>query len=95
MFELPRPRGALCSALLCALSLVCSVQISRFSHRFRTILKTLGAINQTSTQAQVRPIARAACQRGFVKVCLGACKEVGAASMDTLVLEREGGISQA
>ncbi|CAN0437045.1 unnamed protein product [Ectocarpus sp. 13 AM-2016] len=35
------------------LSLVCSVEISRFSHRFRTVLRTLGAVNQISTDGQV------------------------------------------
>lgn len=44
------------SALLCMLSLVCSVEISRFSHRFRTVLRTLGAVNQISTDAQVREV---------------------------------------
>ncbi|CAM9784409.1 unnamed protein product, partial [Hapterophycus canaliculatus] len=46
------------SALLCMLSLVCSVEISRFSHRFRTVLRTLGAVNQISTDAQVTRIVR-------------------------------------
>ncbi|CAN0511663.1 unnamed protein product, partial [Laminaria digitata] len=36
------------------LSLVCSVEISRLSHRFRTVLRTLGAVNQISTDGQVR-----------------------------------------
>ena len=35
------------------LSLVCSVEISRFSHRFRQVLRTLGAVNQISTDGQV------------------------------------------
>ncbi|CAM9506425.1 unnamed protein product [Ectocarpus sp. 12 AP-2014] len=46
------------SALLCMLSLVCSVEISRFSHRFRTVLRTLGAVNQISTDGQVTRIVR-------------------------------------
>eukprot|EP00752_Nemacystus_decipiens_P008046 g7191.t1 len=46
------------SALLCMLSLVCSVEISRFSHRFRQVLRTLGAVNQISTDGQVTRIVR-------------------------------------
>ncbi|CAM9192999.1 unnamed protein product [Discosporangium mesarthrocarpum] len=42
------------SVLLTVVSLVCSVEISRFSQRFRTVLQTLGAINQVSTEAQVK-----------------------------------------
>ena len=34
------------SLLLALLSVVCVVEISIFSHRFRTVLTTLGAINQ-------------------------------------------------
>ena len=34
------------SLLLALLSVVCVVEISVFSHRFRTVLTTLGAINQ-------------------------------------------------
>jgi len=44
------------SLLLSAVSLVCVVEITIFSHRFRTVLKTLGAINQVSTESQVRRI---------------------------------------
>jgi len=44
------------SLLLSAVSLVCVVQFTIFSHRFRTVLKTLGAINQVSTESQVRRI---------------------------------------
>ena len=42
--------------LLAVVSIVCIVEISIFSHRFRTVLKTLGAINQVSTDSQVRRI---------------------------------------
>ena len=42
-----------CSVLLFVLCLVCSVEISRYSHRFRTVLTTLGAVNQISTEGQV------------------------------------------
>lgn len=44
--------GCASSILLTTVSLVCSVEISRFSHRFRSVLRTLGAINQVSTEAQ-------------------------------------------
>mmetsp|Transcript_17485 Transcript_17485/g.25877 ORF Transcript_17485/g.25877 Transcript_17485/m.25877 type:complete len:331 (-) Transcript_17485:268-1260(-) len=42
--------------LLAAVSMVCVVEITIFSHRFRTVLKTLGAINQVSTESQVQRI---------------------------------------
>jgi hypothetical protein len=44
------------AVLLAAVSTVCVVEITIFSHRFRTVLKTLGAINQVSTDSQVRRI---------------------------------------
>lgn len=44
------------SILLATVSIVCVVEISIFSHRFRTVLKTLGAINQVSTDSQVKRI---------------------------------------
>ena len=42
--------------LLATVSLVCVCEITIFSHRFRTVLQTLGAINQVSTDSQVRRI---------------------------------------
>lgn len=44
------------SLLLSTVSMVCVVEITIFSHRFRTVLKTLGAINQVSTESQVKRI---------------------------------------
>mmetsp|Transcript_16373 Transcript_16373/g.33702 ORF Transcript_16373/g.33702 Transcript_16373/m.33702 type:complete len:328 (-) Transcript_16373:57-1040(-) len=44
------------SVLLGAVSLICVAEISIFSHRFRTVLRTLGAINQVSTESQVKRI---------------------------------------
>jgi len=44
------------SIMLALLSMVCVVEISIFSHRFRTVLTTLGAINQVPTDSQVRTI---------------------------------------
>jgi hypothetical protein len=41
---------------LSLVSLVCVCEITIFSHRFRTVLKTLGAINQVSTESQVKRI---------------------------------------
>jgi len=41
---------------LACVSMICVVEITIFSHRFRTVLKTLGAINQISTESQVRRI---------------------------------------
>lgn len=42
--------------LLATVSLICVCEITIFSHRFRTVLQTLGAINQVSTDSQVRRI---------------------------------------
>lgn len=42
--------------LLSSVSMICVVEITIFSHRFRTVLKTLGAINQVSTESQVMRI---------------------------------------
>ena len=44
------------AVLLAVVSMICVVQITIFSHRFQTVLKTLGAINQVSTDNQVRRI---------------------------------------
>mmetsp|Transcript_4317 Transcript_4317/g.10418 ORF Transcript_4317/g.10418 Transcript_4317/m.10418 type:complete len:359 (-) Transcript_4317:289-1365(-) len=44
------------SFLLAIVSFVCVYQITVFSHRFKTVLKTLGAINQVSTESQVTRI---------------------------------------
>jgi hypothetical protein len=44
------------SVLLATVSIVCVCEITIFSHRFRTVLKTLGAINQVSTDSQVKRI---------------------------------------
>ncbi len=44
------------SLLLATVSVVCVVQITVFSNKFRTVLQTLGAINQVSTEAQVKRI---------------------------------------
>lgn len=44
------------SILLAFVSMVCVCEITIFSHRFRTVLKTLGAINQVSTDSQVKRI---------------------------------------
>lgn len=44
------------SVLLALVSMICVVEISIFSHRFRTVLKTLGAINQVSTDSQIKRI---------------------------------------
>jgi hypothetical protein len=44
------------SILLAVVSVVCVCEITIFSHRFRTVLKTLGAINQVSTDSQVKRI---------------------------------------
>ena len=44
------------AVLLAVVSIVCVTQITIFSHRFRTVLKTLGAINQVSTESQVKRI---------------------------------------
>uniref|UniRef100_A0A7S4MTI7 THH1/TOM1/TOM3 domain-containing protein n=2 Tax=Odontella aurita TaxID=265563 RepID=A0A7S4MTI7_9STRA len=42
--------------MLASVSIVCVCEITIFSHRFRTVLKTLGAINQVSTESQVKRI---------------------------------------
>jgi len=42
--------------LLALVSVVCVVEITIFSHKFRTVLQTLGAINQVSTESQVKRI---------------------------------------
>jgi hypothetical protein len=44
------------SVLLAIVSIVCVFEITIFSHRFQTVLKTLGAINQVSTDSQVKRI---------------------------------------
>jgi hypothetical protein len=44
------------AVLLAVVSIICVCEITIFSHRFRTVLKTLGAINQVSTDSQVRRI---------------------------------------
>ena len=44
------------SIMLAIVSMVCVVEITIFSHRFRTVLTTLGAINQVPTDSQVRTI---------------------------------------
>ena len=44
------------AVLLAFVSFVCVCEITIFSHRFRTVLQTLGAINQVSTDSQVRRI---------------------------------------
>lgn len=44
------------AVLLALVSIVCVLEITIFSHRFRTVLTTLGAINQVSTDTQVRRI---------------------------------------
>ena len=42
--------------LLSIVSIICVAQITIFSHKFRTVLQTLGAINQVSTESQVKRI---------------------------------------
>ena len=44
------------SVTLSAVSVVCVIEITIFSHRFRTVLRTLGDINQVPTDGQVRRI---------------------------------------
>lgn len=44
------------SVLLAVVSMICVFEITLFSNRFRTVLKTLGAINQVSTDSQVKRI---------------------------------------
>ncbi|CAM9444562.1 unnamed protein product, partial [Ascophyllum nodosum] len=60
LFRLYSTQGMLMfeSVLLFVLCLVCSVEISRYSHRFRTVLTTLGAVNQISTEGQITRIIR-------------------------------------
>jgi len=45
------------SILLSTVSIICVIEITIFSHKFRTVLQTLGAINQVSTESQVKRIA--------------------------------------
>lgn len=45
------------SILLSFVSIICVIEITIFSHKFRTVLQTLGAINQVSTESQVKRIA--------------------------------------
>lgn len=58
LFELYSTEGMILfnSILLAVVSMVCVAEITIFSHRFRTVLKTLGAINQVSTDSQVKRI---------------------------------------
>mmetsp|Transcript_17863 Transcript_17863/g.26105 ORF Transcript_17863/g.26105 Transcript_17863/m.26105 type:complete len:341 (+) Transcript_17863:140-1162(+) len=42
--------------LLSTVSIICVIEITIFSHKFRTVLQTLGAINQVSTDSQVKRI---------------------------------------
>lgn len=42
--------------LLSIVSIVCVVEITIFSHKFRAVLQTLGAINQVSTESQIKRI---------------------------------------
>lgn len=44
------------AVLMAIVSIICVVQITIFSHKFRTVLQTLGAINQVSTESQVKRI---------------------------------------
>ena len=44
------------AVVLAIVSFICVYQISIFSHKFRTVLKTLGHINQVSTESQVKRI---------------------------------------
>mmetsp|Transcript_41585 Transcript_41585/g.87263 ORF Transcript_41585/g.87263 Transcript_41585/m.87263 type:complete len:360 (+) Transcript_41585:175-1254(+) len=44
------------SVTLSVVSVLCVFEITIFSHRFRTVLKTLGDINQVPTESQVRRI---------------------------------------
>ena len=44
------------SITLSVVSIVCVAEITIFSHRFRTVLKTLGDINQVPTDSQVKRI---------------------------------------
>jgi len=42
--------------LLASVSITCVIEITIFSHKFRTVLQTLGAINQVSTESQNKRI---------------------------------------
>jgi len=44
------------ACIVALVSVICVCEITIFSHRFRTVLKTLGAINQVSTESQVKRI---------------------------------------
>lgn len=44
------------SITMSLVSIVCVCEITIFSHRFRTVLKTLGDLNQVSTESQVKRI---------------------------------------
>lgn len=44
------------AVLLSATSLICVIEITIFSRKFQNVLQTLGAINQVSTDSQVRRI---------------------------------------
>jgi len=44
------------AVLLASVSIICVIEITIFSHKFRTVLQTLGAINQVSTESQVKRI---------------------------------------
>lgn len=80
------------AVLLAIVSIVCVAEITIFSHRFRTVLKTLGAINQVSTDSQVRRIVwitvtgnlffftRAALETVFALVLLAYWRQHGTVS---------------
>lgn len=44
------------AVILAIVSIICVVEITIFSRKFRTVLQTLGAINQVSTESQVKRI---------------------------------------
>lgn len=44
------------AVVLAIVSIICVIEITIFSHKFRTVLQTLGAINQVSTESQVKRI---------------------------------------
>jgi len=44
------------AVVLAAVSIICVIEITIFSHKFRTVLQTLGAINQVSTESQNKRI---------------------------------------
>ncbi|CAN0017529.1 unnamed protein product [Phaeothamnion confervicola] len=62
------------AVLLSLIALVCSVEVSIFSHRFRTVLRTLGAINQVSTEEQVRRIVRVTVAGNVFFLVRAACE---------------------